>query len=186
LIFARAFAADVAGRETRIADALDRVARLDWEPIVTVYLGYAGAVKVPARLVRLDDAPGQWLFDRRDILASARRDALRVDTMLSVVISAHGAHEALDHPALVSAVDAQLRRLSTALPPLVWSQVIAEQRATYACTPDASRPVAGAVGTGIYLAGDYTDSSFPATLEAAVRSGHAAAAALAGDFAARP
>ena len=42
------------------------------------------------------------------------------------------------HAELARAVDAQLRRLQPALPPCVWSQVIAEKRATYACTPAAT------------------------------------------------
>ena len=53
----------------------------------------------------------------------------------------------------------------------VWSRVIAERRATYACTPGRARPAAGRVRRGLYLAGDYTDAEFPATLEAATRSG---------------
>ena len=64
-------------------------------------------------------------------------------SLLSVVISAHGAHEALAHPALVSAIDAQLRSLARDLPALRWSQVIEEKRATYACVPGLVRPACG-------------------------------------------
>ena len=39
-------------------------------------------------------------------------------------------------------------------------------------------PPAGAIGPRLYLAGDYTDPEFPATLEAAARSGTAAAREL--------
>jgi len=56
--------------------------------------------------------------------------------------------------------------------------VIAERRATYSCTPAATRPRAGRLAPGIYLAGDYTDPEFPATLESAVRSGRIAAEAI--------
>jgi monoamine oxidase len=59
--------------------------------------------------------------------------------------------------------------------------VIAEKRATYACTPTRPRPAGPRVAPGIYLAGDYVDSDFPATIEAAVRSGVAAAEALLAD-----
>ena len=66
------------------------------------------------------------------------------------------------------------------LPACVWSQVIAEKRATYACTP--GRVARGAAPrAGLYLCGDYVDAEFPATLEAAVRSGIAAAQALLAD-----
>ena len=53
--------------------------------------------------------------------------------------------------------------------------------ATYACLPALARPVCGRLCEGIYLAGDYTYGAFPATLEAAVRSGQIAARALARD-----
>ena len=166
-----------------IAAVLRTVGAFEWEPIVTIYLGYASAFAVPPRLTRLDDAPGQWLFDRGDILARAagpKPDGIA--TLLSVVISARGAHTELAHPALVAAVDRQLRRLAPNVPPLAWSQVIAERRATYACVPALARPACGCVAERVYLAGEYTYASFPATLEAAVRSGTAAARALLGDF----
>ena len=101
---------------------------------------------------------------------------------MSVVISARGPHADLAHPALVGAIDAQLRHLEPGLPPLAWSQVIAERRATYACVPALERPACGRMAERVYLAGDYTYAGFPATLEAAVRSGAAAAAALLRDL----
>jgi predicted NAD/FAD-dependent oxidoreductase len=88
----------------------------------------------------------------------------------------------MPHEDLVRATDAQLRRLAPAMPPCTWSFVIAEKRATYACTPD--RPHAGGprLAPGVYLAGDYVNDEFPATIEAAVRSGVAAAEAAIADL----
>ena len=52
-------------------DALRRmVAAFAYESITTVWLGFAADVAWPGRVVRLDDAPGQWLFDRRDALTA--------------------------------------------------------------------------------------------------------------------
>jgi hydroxysqualene dehydroxylase len=178
---ARAFTPELIAGNATIAEAVGQVDRLAYEPIVTVYLGYAGAVAVPAGLVRLDDSPGQWLFDRRDVLARAQSGTPAPEALLAVVISAQGTHEALEQSELVAAVDKQLRRLSPGLPRLVWSRVIAERRATYACTPNAPRPRAGRLCAGVYLAGDYTDDEFPATLEAAVKSGRRAAEAAMAD-----
>jgi predicted NAD/FAD-dependent oxidoreductase len=56
--------------------------------------------------------------------------------------------------------------------------VAAEKRATFRCTPGLQRPPAG-VAPGLFAAGDYVEGPYPATLEGAVRSGVAAAAALA-------
>ena len=50
-------------------------------------------------------------------------------------------------------------------------QVIAEKRATFDCVPGLARPVNRTPVPGLFLAGDYTASDYPATLEAAVRSG---------------
>jgi hypothetical protein len=153
-----------------------------YESITTVYLAYAGTVALPSRLARLDDAPGQWAFDRTAALQPAAAGGAQA--LLAVVISANGPHDALAHSALTAAVDAQLRRLAARLPALVWSRVIAERRATYACAPALARPGAGRIAPGVYLAGDYTDDEFPATLEAATRSGVAAARAVLADLAA--
>ncbi|MEP7063378.1 MAG: hydroxysqualene dehydroxylase HpnE [Betaproteobacteria bacterium] len=174
----RAIAPSLIARERTIGNAIDQVDRLAWEPITTAYLGYAQHVELPEGLIRLDDRPGQWLFARPDIVASAGADAPPVAMMVAVVLSTHGTYDTLAHEVLAATVDAQLRACRANWPPLAWSQVIEEKRATYACTPTATRPVAGMLGPGIALAGDYTDDEFPATLEAAVRSGQRAAAAL--------
>lgn len=182
---AGAFEPSLAARDARVAAALRDVGSFEWQPIVSVYVGYPGDVPLPRGLVRLDDDPGQWVFRRDDILHRATPSAARpaIGTLLSVVISAHGAHDALDHPSLVAAVDRQLRRLRPSLPPLGWSQVIAEKRATYSCVPALTHPEAGRLSGRVYLAGDYTYAAFPATLEAAVRSGVRAARAVIADIA---
>ncbi len=100
---------------------------------------------------------------------------------MAVVISTNGPHDTLDRDALASEADAQLRRLARQWPLPVWSRVIAERRATYACTPGLVRPTHRHVAPNLYLAGDYTDPDLPATLEAATRTGIAAARALLAD-----
>jgi squalene-associated FAD-dependent desaturase len=165
-------------QQPAIDAALAAVGRFAYESITTIYLGYRGTrVDVPAGLVRLDDAPGQWLFERADILRTAGADAPALDQLCAVVISTSGAHDDLPQVALAQACDAQLRRALPGLPPLAWSQVIAERRATYACTPGVVHPTAR-LAPRLHLAGDYVYPHFPATLEAAVRSGENAAAAL--------
>jgi squalene-associated FAD-dependent desaturase len=147
--------------------AAAQVARFAYEPIVTAYLAYPRPLTLAPPMLKLDGHPAQWVFDR------GRLGGL--PGLAAAVISADAAAASLEHAELVRAIDAQLRRTIPDLPPPAWSQVIAEQRATFACTPGLERPAAGAIAPRLYLAGDYTDTELPATLEAAARSGVAAA-----------
>lgn len=167
-----------AARVPGCARTLASLAAFRYESITTVNLAFAGPVAMRCRVERLDDAPGQWVFDRSAALTSGAGE----QSLLSVVISAHGPHDAMDHATLATVVLAQLRRLAPNLPPLAWSRVIAERRATYACTPGLERPAAGRIAPRLYLAGDYTDPGLPATIEAAVRTGVRAAEALLADL----
>lgn len=56
-------------------------------------------------------------------------------------------------------------------------QIVRERRATFAATPaeDAKRPGAATKFTNVFLAGDWTDTGLPATIEGAIRSGNRAA-----------
>jgi squalene-associated FAD-dependent desaturase len=65
--------------------------------------------------------------------------------------------------------------LSAALPP--W-QIVRERRATFAATPaqDARRPEPVTGWRNLVLAGDWTRTGLPATIEGAIRSGNRAAA----------
>jgi hypothetical protein len=73
---------------------------------------------------------------------------------------------------------AGVMRLPPALPP--W-QLVRERRATFAATPEenARRPGPVTQWNNLVLAGDWTDTGLPATLEGAVRSGNRAAGLVA-------
>jgi squalene-associated FAD-dependent desaturase len=160
---------------------LAQVAAFRYESIATAYVAYPARIPFPAPIARLDDAPGHWAFDRSALVANAGNDGAR--SLVAVVVSAGGAD---DQPALAARIDAQLRRLVPRLPAPLWAQVIVEQRATYACTPALPRPRAGRVAPNVYLAGDHTDERLPPTLEAATRSGVAAARAIERELASSP
>lgn len=63
---------------------------------------------------------------------------------------------------------------------LLKSGVLKEARATFSVVPglDRFRPAADALGEGLYLAGDWTRTGWPSTMEGAVRSGRLAAEAV--------
>jgi hypothetical protein len=56
-------------------------------------------------------------------------------------------------------------------------RIVKERRATFAATPEqnARRPAARTRWRNLALAGDWTATGLPATIEGAIRSGHAAA-----------
>jgi len=160
-------------------DAL--AAQLDsftYEPIATCYLQYAPETTLALPFYALvDDAPsghwGQFVFDRGQL------DAAQAG-LLSVVISASAQAGMLERDALSAAIAAQLATVfgRPALAQPLWSQLITEKRATFACAPALMRPPVDTALPGLAIAGDYTASDYPATLEAAVRSGVAAARAV--------
>jgi squalene-associated FAD-dependent desaturase len=96
---------------------------------------------------------------------------------LSVTISA--ADRLMDTPreALARTIWGEVSRIAglpDELPP--W-QVVRERRATFAATPaeNAKRPPAQTSWRNLFLAGDWTATGLPATIEGAIRSGHRAA-----------
>ncbi|MFT0534118.1 hydroxysqualene dehydroxylase HpnE [Castellaniella hirudinis] len=122
------------------------------------------------------NAWGQWFFDRSHSAASADDQ-----TLAHVVI---GRADALAHAppdAVRAGVLAQLHtQCAQPLPPVSAWALINEKRATFDVTPGLARPGTATAWPGLLLAGDWTDTGYPAVLEGAVRSGLRAAALAAG------
>lgn len=157
-----------------LADELAAINAFAYEPIVTCYLQYPESVSLPATMLGFNGGMLQWVFDRGRLGGRRGGNA----GLLAAVISASGAHEELTKEQLTARIDTELRTALGDLPQPLWSQVITEKRATFSCTPALVRPGTATAVPGLLLAGDYVASDYPGTLEAAVRSGIAAARAV--------
>jgi squalene-associated FAD-dependent desaturase len=151
-------------------EALSAINAFAYEPIVTCYLKYPESVSLPAPMLGFSGGIAQWMFDR-GWLGGPKG-------LLAAVISASGAHEQLTKEELAARIGIELKAALGELPSPQWSQVITEKRATFSCTPSLARPEMFSAIPGLALAGDYVASEYPGTLEAAVRSGVAAARAV--------
>lgn len=137
------------------------------EPISTIYLAYDSSVRLPEPMIQPGGSCVQWLFDRGQTMGEPG--------LLAGVISSAEAHQGMDREALTLQAHQAVERLYPRLRPPRWTQVITEKRATFACRPGLSRPLTITPVRNLFLAGDYVDSPYPATIEGAVRSGLAAA-----------
>ena len=110
---------------------------------------------------------GEWLFVRGDVASVTVSAADRLAEQPAGAIAA----------ALWPEVAAALGIAAAALPPY---RIVKEKRATFAQTPAQvrRRPAAGTRWRNLFLAGDWTATGLPATIEGTVRSGNTAAAAV--------
>jgi squalene-associated FAD-dependent desaturase len=167
--FDRLWTRGVPAALTSIADAAAATAS---SPIVTVNLWFDGPVLDPDdRFVGLVKGTANWVFDK---------SALWGDHAGHVSAVASGAENVarMDNAAVTDLFIRQLGRVlpATATRRLVRSVVVREHRATFSLAPGAPpRPQATTPIPGLYLAGDWTDTGLPGTIESAVLSGHRAA-----------
>ncbi len=162
--------------EWRARTPFVELTRFKSAPIVSVELWLDRPV-LAATMFGLRDDEMEWVFDKGRLFG---RQGL--PQQLSFVISA--AHRAHPRPnaELVAAAVAVLRRYfpEAAEARVLHSLVLREAHATFSADPatEPLRPGAVTPLPGLYLAGDWTNTGLPATIEGAVRSGRAAAAAV--------
>ncbi|MDI4632378.1 hydroxysqualene dehydroxylase HpnE [Pelomonas sp. V22] len=141
---------------------------LRYEPIITVYLRRLGS-RLPAPMVALKEsaeAPAQFAFDQGQLSGQPG--------LFAFVISGAEAWVNAGLAATGDAVEAQARAALGWQGPIGRVRVLAEKRATFACTPGLIRP-GMQIAPGLLAVGDYVAGPYPATLEGAVRAGLAAA-----------
>jgi len=146
-----------------LAESVRMVENFAYQPIYTVYLQYPPNTRLPQPMLGLTGGCAQWVFDRGQ--------SHMTPGLLAVIISAEGDHQILEQNELAQRVHTELKSSFAFLPEPVWHKVIAEKRATFACSVNLQRPDQVTPLKHFYLAGDYTAGAYPATLEAAVQSG---------------
>ncbi len=137
------------------------ISRFHYQPSATVYVQYAPQIRLARCMTGLTGALTQWVFDRGH--------THRQRGLFAAVISA--TPQAHTGDALARQVAAELHQhLGLPAAPL-WARAITEKRATFSCDAGLVRPPPHTPLPGFHLAGDYTASPYPATLEAATQSG---------------
>lgn len=153
------------------ADLTEQLEQLGTQPIVTVYLQYPQDIKLSGVMTGLVDTTAQWIFDRR---------IYGQPGLMAVIISSSGPHMELDNDKLGDKIQNEIAAFFPNWPKPLTRMVIREKRATFSCVTDSNnyRPGVKTDLPGLWLAGDYTNTGLPATLESAVRSGKRCAKAI--------
>jgi squalene-associated FAD-dependent desaturase len=155
--------------------------RLGSSPIVNVHLIFDRRVLAGEFLAAVR-SPVQWIFDRTEQSGLARQHELRNGQYLAISLSA--ADEWIDSRT-ADIRDRVLPALAELLPEVRRATVLdffvsRERHATFRAIPGTGplRPSAGTGRPGLALAGAWTATGWPATMESAVLSGEAAAELL--------
>jgi hypothetical protein len=146
------------------------ITQAPWSPIVSTVHTYDRSI-LESRFVGMLGTRTQWAFDR----GANDNGEYAVGTVRSA------AFEDEERPG-DAILEETARELAEAFPnadtaTLLRSRVYKERRATIRSTPEIQplRPPATTGARGLFLAGDWTATGLPPTIEGAVRSGHTAA-----------
>lgn len=141
-----------------------RLDKFEHSPITGIHLWYDRPVTDLPHAVLLDRTL-QWLFRKSE-------------TYVQAVVSASRSLTELSRGDIVELADKEIREFFPAArdAKLVRSHVIKEVRATYSSKPglQAVRPDPETKYHNVFLAGDWTNTGWPPTMEGAVRSGYRA------------
>jgi zeta-carotene desaturase len=145
--------------------------KLDHSPITGVHLWFDREITTLPHATLLDRTM-QWMFNKDG------------GKYLQLVVSASRDLTPLSRKEIVDIAIGDLRlyfpKVKDAT--LLKSHVVKEQRATFSAAPETEqlRPECRTAIPNVFVAGDWTRTGWPATMEGAVRSGYLAAEAVAG------
>jgi len=176
--------ADLIPDEIKRKDSAFRnLALLKTAPITGVHFWFDREV-MSEPFVTLLDTTTQWIFNKTALYGASNGSAQnpQKSQYLQLVVSAS---YNLLQKSRQEIIDLCLKEVRQALPAareanLIKATVIKETAATFSPEPgvDRWRPKQETTINGLFLAGDWTDTGWPATMEGAVRSGYLAAEAL--------
>jgi squalene-associated FAD-dependent desaturase len=163
--------------EPRLAD----LEKIGVAPITGVHFWFDREVMTEP-FVTLLETTTQWIFNKTALYGTANGTGEEKGQYLQLVISA--SYDLLQKPRQ-EIIDLCLKEVQHALPAardakLLKATVIKEAAATFSPQPgvDRWRPTQDTQIRGMFLAGDWTATGWPATMEGAVRSGYLAAEAV--------
>ncbi|MBV8630143.1 MAG: FAD-dependent oxidoreductase [Silvibacterium sp.] len=150
-------------------------------PITSIHLWFDREITTLDHAVLLD-TPFHWIYNKSRLQPEIRNGA---GCYLELVVSASKALVPIQRQEIIDLAMRELPRFFSAVTSakLDKAAVVKEVRATYSVRPllDEIRPGAKSPWPGVYLAGDWTATGWPATMESGVRSGYLAAEALTRD-----
>jgi zeta-carotene desaturase len=162
------------------APLLAQIQQLESSPITGIHLWLDREVTELPHAVLLDRTI-QWMFQKSK-LQPQREDRQGRGSYLELVVSSS---KSLVQMGRQEIIDLALSELSDFFPSvrdakLLKATVVKEVHATYSALPgsDSHRPESRSPWPRLFLAGDWTATGWPATMEGAVRSGYKAAEAL--------
>jgi squalene-associated FAD-dependent desaturase len=166
-------------------DLTQRLTQFEHSPITGIHLWFDREVNDLDHAVLLDTTI-QWMFNKSRLQPAHRGPAAggSAGSYIELVVSASRSLVPMQRQPII---DLALHELAQFFPAataanLVKAAVVKEVRATYSVRPllDPIRPPAVSPWPGIFLAGDWTATGWPATMEGAARSGYLAASAVTG------
>jgi len=168
-------------QEIKTAHAeLAHIGEIKDAPITGVHLWFDRAV-MQEPFISLLDTTTQWIFNKTALYGQRNGNSGKAQ-YLQLVISA--SYDLLQKPRQ-EIIDLCLAEVRQALPAareakVLKATVIKEAAATFSPQPgvDRLRPMQETSIKGMFLAGDWTSTGWPATMEGAVRSGYLAAEAV--------
>lgn len=158
--------------------ALEPIQSIETTPITGIHLWFDRPV-CPVDHIALVDRPIHWVFNHTAIVGRSPEGVVQA---LQLVVSASYAFQSMSREAIIDLALAELRAVwpEVESATLLRSWVVTEHTATISIRPgiDRLRPPQATAVPGLTLAGDWTDTGWPSTMEGAVRSGYLAAEAV--------